>query len=63
MNLLLAQERSIVTEIPGTTRDVVEGELELSGVRVRLSDTAGLRQSEAPWSDRRGAGSKQAGPM
>jgi len=40
-NQLLSEERAIVTSQPGTTRDPVQGELELSGVPVRLTDTAG----------------------
>ncbi len=44
-NLLLEEARSIVTEIPGTTRDVVESILLLDGVRVAFFDTAGIRES------------------
>jgi len=43
LNRLLGQERAIVHPEPGTTRDVVTGEGELAGVRVRFHDTAGLR--------------------
>ncbi|HEY3067758.1 MAG TPA: tRNA uridine-5-carboxymethylaminomethyl(34) synthesis GTPase MnmE [Methylomirabilota bacterium] len=43
-NALLGRERAIVSAIPGTTRDVVEGRLELAGVGVRLLDTAGIRE-------------------
>ena len=45
MNLLAGEERSIVTEIPGTTRDVVEETVRLGDVLLRLADTAGLRQT------------------
>jgi len=43
-NALLAEERSIVTEIPGTTRDLVSESVEIAGIPVRLIDTAGLRE-------------------
>ena len=42
-NLLLREERSIVSEQPGTTRDYVDAAVSLNGVPVRLYDTAGLR--------------------
>lgn len=45
-NALLGEERAIVTAVPGTTRDVLEGSFQLDGVSVRLYDTAGLRESE-----------------
>ena len=44
-NLLLKEERSIVTEIPGTTRDWIEAWVSIGGIPVRLADTAGLRDS------------------
>src|SRR5262249_11628472 len=44
-NALLGEARSIVTDVPGTTRDRVSEAIELSGVRVTLSDTAGLRET------------------
>ncbi len=47
-NLLLRQERAIVSEIHGTTRDWLEGMVNLSGIPVRLFDTAGLRPSTDP---------------
>ena len=42
-NLLLKEERSIVTAIPGTTRDWIEAWIALEGIPIRLADTAGLR--------------------
>jgi tRNA modification GTPase len=45
-NALLSQDRSIVTEIPGTTRDLVSEYTSLEGIPVRLVDTAGVRVSE-----------------
>jgi tRNA modification GTPase len=47
-NALLGEERSIVTALPGTTRDRVSESLELDGVRVTFSDTAGLRENAGP---------------
>ena len=44
-NALLGEERAIVTDIPGTTRDVLEGSFSLNGLNVLLIDTAGLRES------------------
>lgn len=46
MNLLTGCEKSIVTDIPGTTRDVVEDTVVLGDVILRLSDTAGLRDTD-----------------
>ncbi|HVZ80050.1 MAG TPA: tRNA uridine-5-carboxymethylaminomethyl(34) synthesis GTPase MnmE [bacterium] len=45
LNALLGVQRAIVTPVAGTTRDVVEGDLLLEGVRVRLFDTAGIREA------------------
>lgn len=45
MNAMLGDERAIVADIAGTTRDTVEGSMEYNGVRINLVDTAGLRES------------------
>lgn len=47
LNALLAEERAIVSDIPGTTRDTVEERLFLGGYELRLIDTAGLRENPA----------------
>lgn len=44
LNRLLAENRAIVTDIPGTTRDLLSADVELDGIPVRLTDTAGLRE-------------------
>jgi tRNA modification GTPase len=46
LNVLLKQDRAIVTPIPGTTRDVIEEVLNIQGIPVRLIDTAGLRKTK-----------------
>lgn len=45
LNVLLNEERAIVSEIAGTTRDTIEDEITLCGVRFRFIDTAGIRQT------------------
>jgi len=45
-NALLGSDRAIVTELPGTTRDVIEETLVLDGIPLRVLDTAGLRETE-----------------
>ena len=46
LNALLEEERAIVTEVPGTTRDMVEGEISIDGYNVTLVDTAGWRETD-----------------
>lgn len=48
MNLLAGQQRSIVTDIPGTTRDIVEDSVRLGDCVLRLADTAGIRATDDP---------------
>jgi len=48
MNLLMGEQKSIVTDLPGTTRDVVEGQIHLGDYTLLLADTAGIRHTENP---------------
>ena len=48
LNILLREERAIVTPVPGTTRDVIEEVLNLRDIPIRLLDTAGLRKTKDP---------------
>ncbi|HKN19465.1 MAG TPA: tRNA uridine-5-carboxymethylaminomethyl(34) synthesis GTPase MnmE [Dissulfurispiraceae bacterium] len=45
LNALLEKDRAIVTEMPGTTRDVIEDTLNLEGLPLRIMDTAGIRET------------------
>lgn len=46
LNTLLNEEKAIVSDIPGTTRDVIEDEMVLGGINFRFIDTAGLRETQ-----------------
>jgi tRNA modification GTPase len=46
INAIAGEERAIVTDLPGTTRDYIEVPLSLGGVPIRLTDTAGLRETD-----------------
>ncbi|MBE6140255.1 MAG: tRNA uridine-5-carboxymethylaminomethyl(34) synthesis GTPase MnmE [Firmicutes bacterium] len=46
LNNLLDEEKAIVTNIPGTTRDIVEGSISLKGVKLNFIDTAGIRKTD-----------------
>jgi tRNA modification GTPase len=45
MNALLDKDRAIVSHVPGTTRDILEDQMRLNGLNLRLVDTAGIRES------------------
>ncbi|MDQ3048657.1 MAG: tRNA uridine-5-carboxymethylaminomethyl(34) synthesis GTPase MnmE [Bacteroidota bacterium] len=45
LNVLLEEDRAIVSDIPGTTRDVIEDEVNIEGVQFRFIDTAGIRET------------------
>ncbi len=46
LNALINEDKAIVTDIKGTTRDIVEGKLIINGIVINLFDTAGIRQSD-----------------
>ncbi len=46
LNKLLDEDKAIVTDIAGTTRDIVEGQIRVSGVLLNIIDTAGIRETE-----------------
>lgn len=46
LNNLIEEEKAIVTNIPGTTRDIVEGKITLNGISLNIIDTAGIRKTE-----------------
>lgn len=45
LNALLGESKAIVTDIAGTTRDIVEGDIEIKGIKFKFIDTAGIRES------------------
>ncbi len=46
LNTLIEEEKAIVTNIPGTTRDIVEGKITLNGIMLNIIDTAGIRKTD-----------------
>lgn len=46
LNSLLMEKRAIVTDVPGTTRDVIEEYMNLDGIPIKITDTAGIRATE-----------------
>ena len=46
LNLLVGEEKAIVTEIAGTTRDILEEDIRISGISLHIIDTAGIRRAE-----------------
>lgn len=47
LNALLKKDKAIVSSIPGTTRDIVEGTIEINGIKFTFNDTAGIRETKS----------------
>ena len=47
LNALLKKDKAIVSSIPGTTRDIVEGAIEINGIKFTFNDTAGIRETKS----------------
>jgi tRNA modification GTPase len=60
-NLLLKEDRSIVTDTPGATRDWIEAALSVEGIPLRLADTAGLREQDSGTGPNPGGGMARPG--
>ena len=45
LNALLEEDKAIVTDIAGTTRDIVEGQISINGILLNIIDTAGIRET------------------
>ena len=61
LNALLGEERAIVTEIAGTTRDTLEESVTIDGITLNIIDTAGIRIRRCCGEDRSGEGQKRDG--
>ena len=46
LNALIKEKRAIVTDIPGTTRDIIEEYINIEGIPIKIVDTAGIRETE-----------------
>ena len=48
LNAIAGEDAAIVTEIPGTTRDILNVEVSVRGIPIKITDTAGLRETNDP---------------